>query len=302
MKSFLTIDSYLNSDNPEFMKSPEEIIKALFNFDYCMPDEYKPIFEYKFFLRYRFNPINYDSFRMFQNFLESKLAEIMPRYNQLYNSEGLILNPFVNTAIREDGFTSSRLRAKDYNTANGNNFTHNTNRNGSFNYGLGTSDNSGNSSSESSSESQDKSKGTSDTKKRDINLFSDTPQSSQTKEEVFNDGYTTTKNLDVKRDAAITSDLKEGYQKGGSISSDTRNSTNKSLSEAVGEGEGTGYGIHYTDGYSVAARAQSLKNAVERTGLSGITVSAIINEWRTTFINIDKMLLDEMEDLFLRVY
>lgn len=93
--------------------------KALFPLDYGMPAEYREQFEYKFWMKYRFYNINFDSFAMFKHQLHAALLEAMPRYIKLYQSENVVMNPFVNEMMADEAWNRQRQRSKDYGTRKG---------------------------------------------------------------------------------------------------------------------------------------------------------------------------------------
>jgi hypothetical protein len=63
----------------------------VFDFDYPLFNEaYKPILEQKIIDTYYFREIGFETAAQFKHFLKLKLNNIMPYYNQLYDSEGLI--------------------------------------------------------------------------------------------------------------------------------------------------------------------------------------------------------------------
>lgn len=278
-------------------------IARVFDFDYPMPEPYRSIFERKFYMRYRYYEINYDSFFMFQNYLESKLLELLPKYLKLYESADCIINPFINTAIREDAFNSRQSRTKDYSTAAGNNSGHTTNANGSINVAHNINSNTENNAATARTDTIDKAKSTSDNNQKETHLFSDTPQSKfDPDNKQFNNGYITTINNDHIRDAHITSGVNEGYQNNNSAGSRDAFGSSDSYTDSVNEGEARSYAQTYDESERVSALKDTVKNALEREGLEGITVSSVLNEWRTTFINVDKMLLDDLRELFMLVY
>lgn len=300
----LTLEQCLDSDAPECGLNVCQYIKKLFDFDYCMPEPYKTEFEYKFFLRYRYQAINYTTFGMFKNFLHSKLIELLPRYIKLYESQDLIFNPFINYAVRMDSFAKNQSRNKNYSTNTGNDMSHSSNANGQVNIGTGIENNTGNESSINSSDSVDTAKSTSDKRVRHNKYFTDAPQNQNPDNDnkLFNQGYITDHTLDTDKQGDISSGVNTGYNKGASESSHTNANTSRSMSETVGEGEAKAYAQFYKDGYDVGALRSTLKNAMEEAGIKGVTVSAILLEWRKTFINVDKQLLDELDVLFMRVF
>lgn len=287
-----------NSENREL-----EAINKLFDFDYDMPECYKPIFEKKFFKRYRYYTINYDSYNMFKNQLESKIIELLPRYIKLYESESIITNPFINVAFKKDSFKRNQNRRKNIAAGTGNNSSHNSNQQGSISVNRAGTSAGGNSSVLGSGEGVTTNKDTHDDKGQIIKRFTDSPQSRQDPEDkLFNDGYITTLNSDTSRNAAINSGVGTTWNKDAQQSTNDSYSNTSSYGDNTSEGEARAYSDYYSDSLVVDAFKGTLKEIDETYGLNGKTVSDVLNEWRTTFINIDKMFLDELRALFMRVF
>lgn len=289
--------------NCESENRVNEAISRLFDFDYDMPECYKPIFEYKFFMRYRYYPINYDSYGMFKNYLESKIIELLPRFLKLYESESIITNPFINVAFKKDSFKRNQNRRKNYAIGSGNSSGHSSNKQGGVNVSNTSNSSGGNSSTIGSGESVAKDKALHDDKGRNTERYTDSPQSRQDpNDKLFNDGYITTLTQTDTRNAAIDSKLGETWNKDASQSSNTNFANTSNYSDNITEGTGRSYADYYSDSEVVDAFKGTFKELDEEYGLKGVTVSAVVDEWRKTFINIDKMFLDELDSLFLKVY
>jgi len=300
----MTLEECIKVDAPQCGFNTTEMIQHLFNFNYCMPEEYKDIFQFKFFLRYRYQPINYETFAMFRNYLQSALEELLPRYINLYESQNLILNPFINYAVRMDAFTRNQARNKNYSVDTGNNSSHSSNVNGQGVVNTSIANTTGNESSVTSADSVESNKSTADKNIKSNRYYTDSPQKQQpeSKDTRFNNGFITDFTHSTDRQGDIASGVTSGYNKGASESAHDNVQTSRGLSESVAEGEAKAYGQFYKDGYEVAAAKNTVKNMLEESGIKGVTVSAVLLEWRRTFINVDKMLLDEMQFLFMRCW
>lgn len=74
--------------------------EKIFDFDYPIFDEsYRPVLESKILRHYYMREIGLETVSMWKLFLEQKMTEIMPYYNQLYESELLEFNPLYDTDI-----------------------------------------------------------------------------------------------------------------------------------------------------------------------------------------------------------
>lgn len=280
-------------------------IKNLFDFPYDMPDCYKPIFQYKFFLHYRFHNINYDSPFMFKSYLESALLELMPKYKKLYESENMVTNPFVNYMLGSDTYNRNRGQNKGYDTNRGEHFSEDESGSGSVNVNrTGVSD-IGTKSGVNSGHENTTNKSTGDKKSVTDNQYTDTPQSEQKTVEgdvSFNDGFITTRDLDTVREAEISSTANDKTNKDFNQESHHNNNYSQSYGDSITQNQGIHKARDYTDSYRVNALEETTKNIKQIYGLSGESVSKILLEWRTTFINIDKMLIEDLRHLFMYVY
>lgn len=187
------------------MKQLVENDVKIFNFNYPLfSEEYREEFENKIIRHFYFREIGFETVGRFLFHLETKLNEIMPYYNKLYESTLLEFDPLINYQVTETQTRDVRSIGKGLET-NG-------------------------------------------TK----NLFSDTPQGRTS----LND----------------TSHVTEINQTEGNLNSQN-------------EGEST---ENYTR---------------KMEGNIGVqTFSQLLSDYRTTFINVDMMVIDELNELFIRIY
>ena len=193
----------------------------LFNFNYpIFNEEYRSILEDKFIRHFYFREIGFETIGRFLFELETKLNEIMPFYNKLYESTLLEFDPLLNYQVKET-----------YEKVNVGNTQGNANSNttGSQN-------------------------------EKTNQLFSDTPQGRVD----FNTySHVTTMSQDVNTSSSSND------------SSISQSQTNNDREEFVRTMEGN-IGVQ--------------------------TFSQLINDYRKTFINVDLMVMDELNELFMRVY
>lgn len=296
----------------------------LFTFYYDMPESYKPIFEHKFLLRFGYRNINFDSYQMFKRMLESKLLEIMPKYLRLYESEKVEFNPFVNVDVKTDNFERTKGRNKLYETANNKNRSDSSNVGSSSVVGRRGSSSGSNTNTIESHRTDDKHSSINDAGQSKINLYSDTPQtpvqaqgeggggisggaSSGSKtggvgDEYFNDGYITTATRDRSSETRISSNVDRTWgQNVGEQGTDSYEQEG-SYSNNIDQSKAVGVAVGYSDREAVNAVQNTNIAQGESVGLSGVLTSHAMLEWRKTFINIDEMLLNELEPLFMGIY
>ena len=216
-------------------------IPKIFDFDFPIFDEsYRSVLERKILKHFYTREICEETVGLWKLRLDTRLNEIMPYYNKLYNSELLDFNP-----LYSDNLVRTRKTNLDSNrkTSNSGKTTSNNSTHGS---GNGNTINNGN------------------------DLFSDTPQGSI----VGLDENTYLTNARKTTDNSSTTTTTSNISSGTVDSSDNGSDDLKSTEE-------------YLESVS---------------GWSGITGSELIMKYRETFINIDVMILNELEDLFFQLW
>lgn len=217
----------------------------LFDFSYPIFDEnYRGVLEQKIKDRYFFREIGLETVGQFKHFLKMKLNEIMPYYNRLYETEGIITKD--NFMINLDN-TITRTNQVNTETAGSANSTRNN-----TNEVTQTSD----------SSTTDSGTGR--------QVYSDTPQG----------------NL---ADLDYATNLTDNESSGTSTSTGT------------GEATTTDTG---TESVSNTGTLTTIEQYTEHLlGNGSMRYNAdILQEWRDTMLNIDVMILDDLNDLFMNVY
>lgn len=217
---------------------------AIFDFDYPIFDyAYKSALETKILRHFYTREICCETVGNWKLWLENKMNEIMPYYNQLYKSQLLEFNPFYDVDL-----TREHTRKNDANNVRKND---------------------GESVTEHNEDNTINNNGTT------WSLYSDTPQSGVngiTGENMTNLNYLTNatkvtnsnqRNDDIKTDTKVTTD-------------DTTTDTIDSLEK-------------YTE-------------HVKGKSVGGVTYSELLMKFRETFLNIDMMIIDELDELFFRLW
>ena len=102
-------------------------IPTVFNFDFPIFDEnYRTILETKILRHYYTREIAHETVGLWKLKLKTKLNEIMPYYNKMYNSELIQINPLYThnlTRTHKTDFTSDRTTGDESNVTNNINTT-----------------------------------------------------------------------------------------------------------------------------------------------------------------------------------
>lgn len=185
--------------------------------------------------------IGYETVALWKFKLQTRMNEIMPYYNQMYQSAALEFNPLYDYESNVEHSGSSK--------------------------GTGASTSKGSSSSTANSTLTS----TSDKSENQLTKNQDTPQST-------------------------IENLKDGkYLTGASIA----DATSKSEDSSTGKTENSGTDTNESSSTSVSEDTFTEKIIGKRGTAS---YSSLLKEFRQTFLNIDMMIIDELEDLFMQMW
>ena len=304
-------------------------IPKIFSFSFPMFDEsYRQILERKILKHYYTREISEEAYGLWQLRLDTKLNEIMPYYNKLYESELLQFNPLytVNlTRDRKTDFDSDRLGTENITDATTNANT--TETENTKEYGQtkeGTNDGTVNANGQNTSDStttldSDRTSSNSTTSqatsnKTDRDLYSDTPQGAL--QNVENETYLT----NAKKVTSNGSD--NGTVTGSGTESDDSTTTVHGTDVRVDAEASHGESSEHIDGtesdsgnvttngrvdYSRSRGDSDKFNSTEDylehvVGYEGANLSKMLKDYRDTFLNIDLMVIKELEPLFFQLW
>ncbi len=212
--------------------------------DYPIFDEsYREQLNNKIIQHYYFREIGFETEALFKNRLNQKMNEIMPYYNQMYESSKLKIDPLSTIDLEEVFSRKSKTTGEGTSSTSGTgNNTNNFNSTDITDYGK-------------------------------ISKFSDIAQAQTTSNEILNDKYLTSATVD------------DGQDK------NTNTGTNTSQTEST------------TSGTSTDERNLDEDTTLTRKGNNGnASESELLNMYRETFLNIDMMIIDDLDELFLGIW
>jgi hypothetical protein len=241
-------------------------IPHIFNFNYPIFDaDYRNVLETKIIKHYYTREICEETVGLWKLRLNTRMNEIMPYYNQLYKSELLEFNPFFDVDL-----------TRDHNVQNNNNKNDSIETIGDNNITLNSKiDYEGKNISDISSNSK-----VNETNK---DIYSDTPQGSLYN--IDNETYLTNARKKIDESTNINT------------SKDTTNSTNKTTSENTNSEK---LKTNATSKSEIKNTEDYLEHVNGKQ--SGTSYSKMLDEYRNTFLNIDKMILEDISDLFFRLW
>lgn len=272
----------------------EQVIKnclpKVFDFNFPIFDEsYRSVLETKILRHYYTREIGLETVGLWKLKLSTKLNEIMPYYNKLYKSELIEFNPLYDVDLTRERKIEGK-GTKD--TENG------ENRSGSNN--TETTQNN-----DSTVEETGGDKGTTtgtangtqnqNTNGNGTNMYSDTPQGAIT--DLQAGRYLTNATIDSATNtfAGASSDT----------TTQTTENTKNSTVDTSGSVDGTTESDFNskTDGFSNTTLSNTedyLEHVIGSNG--GENFSKRLNDYRSTFINIDMMIINELEYLFFGLW
>lgn len=281
---------FTSSDYSTVESIIENSRKKIFDFDFPIYDEnYRSVLETKILKRYYTREIGFETVALWKFWLNKRLNEIMPYYNQLYKSTLLEFNPFYDadyttTSNANKKFDEANSRSS---TATGNNLRTDALKTATTGSETNTRTDNLHTATENTEES------TNGNTSRD--LYSDTPQGALTGVEAEN--YLTNArkvtedgNNHTTNSGSVTN---TGTQAVDSKNSQETNYTGTQKNETTNNANENGK-RNYTD------TSDYLEHVAGKRG--GASYSAMLQEYRETFINIDVMIINELSDLFMNVW
>lgn len=270
----------------------------VFNFDWPIFDEaYRLPLEIKILKHYYTREIGLETVGLWKLKLDTKLNEIMPYYNQLYKSELIEFNPLYDVDITRDHLGENTGNHKTdggfSDTANVSNTAEvddTTNFTGKVN---GTDESTTQGTNNQTNNNVQTVTG------KNTNRYSDTPQGALTDLEanmyltnatIVDDNNSTTDNGTLKNTSNVS------YNDSSETS--TENDTVKRVeSNSTSDTTRTGTNYNYSD---ITDTTKYLEHVTGKQGTA--SYSKMLQEYRQTFLNIDMMVIDELEDLFFGLW
>lgn len=247
----------------------------IFDFDFPIFDEaYRPVLENKILKHYYTREIGAESVGLWKLWLDTRLNEIMPYYNQLYASELIKFNPLYDIDL-------TTTHNKEDNRNDTINETENKEGNKDTTFHSNTHE-TGSSSETASSDTNDK------TKNDHWEMFSDTPSGGLSG--VRDEKYLTT--------VLHTTDDKNGS----TIHNEGTTNTQSQSDSTTGGTNNLDYDEDITRNKTATIKniQDYAQHVVGKT--AGKSYSKMLAEFRETFLNIDMQIINELSDLFMTLW
>jgi len=262
-----------SADGDEVENVITKALPKLFNFNFPIFDEsYRTVLERKIVMHYYTREIGFETVARWKLALNTKLNEIMPYYNKLYESELVEFNPLYTHDMytkRDNTKTEDRDTTDNDTISDNNTKTLNTAKNGSTSHDITIDD----TAHEIPNETNKK-------------LHSDTPQGG----------------LIGVDDMEYLSDYEKTIRTGDNTNSNHHTDLGSGTSNETNTGT-VSDARSKTDNRTIGINAETVDDYLEHIyGYANYSPSKLIDEWRETFLNIDKMVINELSKLFMGIW
>lgn len=294
---FICESAYENDEDKILPKRIDNIIISGVKYCFCERIEnevpfYLPLFQIyksehfdvlcsKILRHYYFNEIGFETVAQWKHFLITKMREIMPYYNGLYESADMKFNPFddvnfTKIGLKNDEGKIDKNRTKNEQKLNVDNATEKTVANDSDNLEankFATGEN------------------TNKISEAGNNLYSDTPQNGLSG--VRSGNYLTNATATDSEKTEKNNDINNEQNKSKRERENTINTDNQRINTSDGKED---------EQENIVNKNDSIWNETVRGKMGSASYSKLLTEYRSTIINIDEMIVNELKDLFMLLW
>ena len=268
----------------------EQAIPMIFSFDFPIFDEnYREVLCTKILRHYYTREIGLETYGLWKLKLQTKLNEIMPYYNKLYESELLKFNPLYD--VNMTTVNSGSKTGESTNIGNNEN-KRTSNRQDKLSAVQTDEDSRTNTLSGSNTEESD-----SLTAGNNVNrdMYSDTPQGALTGVESGN--YLT----NARKVTGETNASEVGKRSGTSNSTESSSGRNSSVNTKEESGSGSETNTGFTQTVDKSKNTEDyVMQVMGKTG--GVSYAKLLKEFRDTFLNIDMDIIRDLGELFMLLW
>lgn len=300
----------------------ENAVPHIFDFDYPVFDEnYRRVLEKKIIKHYYTREICMETYGAWKLKLDDRMNIIMPYYNELYKSAALEFNPFWDTdlttdrAIDTEGNSSSTSRnVRDNSDKVKNNYNDKVKTDRDDTADKNTDFTTTKTLNENVAETHNDTRTGTDNNTR-WDLYSDTPQggiqgiANAEDPSLANNGYLT--NARKITDNGGDSDTSSGAKTVATTGTDTdrtigteHNTLDSNVNTDRNGNSDSDRTQKITDNGNITGNIRNTEDYLQhiKGKKGGASYSKLLAEYRKTFLNIDKMIIDELSDLFFGLW
>ena len=296
-------------------QSVKEVISKsrdkIFNFEYPIFDNnYRSVLETKIIKHYYTREISAETFGLWQLWLDTRMNEIMPYFNKLYESELLSFNPFYDVDLTTDRTTDGNKTVEGTHTDSGTNSKDITSQDsGSDTLSRSTTD-TGSQEGTTTGTSQDggtqRDSGSDTNKNTRWDIFSDTPQGTLTN--VENENYLTNARKITDDGTGTTHETTTTFGKTVTENEDTESNYTRNVNgtetDTYGKKNTTNEDGEHQNTETIndqfTTTEEYLQHIKGKSG--GASYARLLMEYRETFLNIDVLIIESLSDLFINLW
>lgn len=282
----------------------QQAIPKIFDFDFPIYDEnYRNVLETKILKHYYTQEIGLETYGLWKLALDTKLNEIMPYYNKMYESTLLDFDPLTDTDYTDTrtGGKTDEGESSSTETVNSNTTAYGNSESTSTRNGTNTTKYTGTDTTETS---DSRNTSVNETVQRDsIDKYSDTPQGSISDINLQDNAYLTNARIisdEAKTERTTTetgsgtNELTRNTQDETTITdsnNDTGNYNDKTENTGTTENSSTN---------KLTTTEEYVNKVVGKRG--GQSYASMIMELRESLINVDLMVIEELSELFMQLW
>ena len=276
----------------------ENAIPKIFSFSFpIFDDAYRNVLCTKILRHYYTREIGFETVGLWKLKLQTKLNEIMPYYNQLYNSELIKFNPLYDTDLQTTNVGNKDSETNKQESRSGNAVA--SNQKAGSNTTDRTSTNIANAQSSDSAEAERNTNAAATDNNLRYDLYSDTPQGGL--DGVNAETYLTNARKITDANNKTSTDIsndKTASQSESDSSSFGQDNTKNDFSETGSE---TRTNTENATGKDTFTSTENyLIHVVGKQ--SGQSYSKMLQEFRDTFLNIDMEVIENLSELFINLW
>ena len=299
-------ENLIGLKNPSGYGSVNDILSQaaplVFNFEWPIFDEaYRRVLEIKILKHFYTREIGLETVGLWKLKLDTKMNEIMPYYNQLYKTELLEFNPLYDVDLTRD-----RVEEREGSNKTDGGFNNENVYGKKNNYGEDNTVNSDTTDDTTTSGASDTTGSSTTTENntrtgKNTDRYSDTPQGAISDLE-SNSYLTNARIVDSNEtnagESSVNTKENLSYNDGIERSVNRKDDANK-----TGENEESGSSSDNGTNYSYQNITDTNSYLEHVKGKQGSkSYSEMIMEYRKTFLNIDMMVIEELEPLFMQLW
>lgn len=276
----------------------ENAIPKIFSFSFpIFDDAYRNVLCTKILRHYYTREIGFETVGLWKLKLQTKLNEIMPYYNQLYNSELIKFNPLYDTDLQTTNLGNKDSETNKQESRTGNAVA--SNQKAGSNTTDSTSTNISNAESSDSAEAERNANAAATDNNLRYDLYSDTPQGGLSG--VDAETYLTNARKITDANNKTSTDISNDKTASQSISDSSSFAQDNAKNDFSETGSETRTNTENATGKDTFTSTENyLIHVVGKQ--SGQSFSKMLQEFRDTFLNIDMEVIENLSELFINLW